>query len=751
MLNKKKLQEQLKNQLLYCGLSKDDYHKVQRDAYAENFSVWKRLNLLIICVFTVVFLLGSQLRFDSRVDYVMLAVICYSTVSSLLFFFVLKPDRLPAQLMIYGSMVLLMIYALYASLAYPAMMAVTFIVMLVLLPMFIVERPVWMMVYLAFCIAINLIFSSGRKEPNAYSLDAINCFAYGLIGMVISAYYSSVRMKQFLLQHGEKEHLEQEKNSAKETGKLNAVLRKTSESLIEVMGDVVESRDPDSGEHINRVKGYTNILANAVMKEMPEYGLDDYTVDIITSAAALHDVGKISVPDAILKKPGKLTDEEFDTMKKHCEAGCRILERMRGKWSEDYLEAGLTICRHHHEKWDGKGYPDGLKGDEIPISAQIVSVADIFDALTTKRVYKDAYSPYKAFSMILDGECGAFSPKLMDCLQKCRDQFFEHYHSPEAFKPSDRPFELVSRANPEESFVLGFHDQDRTLRESVRLHEENSVLESLSEELLYVCYVDMISNEVVRFRADKRVDEIMKDYDIHMRSYERFDRLLNSIIVMEDYDAFRDVTERGSAMAVLQTGGYVVSDFRVRLGDGIHWCRMKISRDKRNPNAAVIGIWVRDEEHAREEEYLKMQQELAAARQEVEVREKLADRLAVIDCISGNYDYVCSLNVHTMEVVVYRAVNWIRDMFQNLEDIVKSPEVRAITLKGIIHPDDFERFNEQSRHENVMAALKEKGFYCVDYRAYKYGKLVKYQTRYKVDKNDPTRIVIGLHCTDRDD
>ena len=166
MFNKRKLQEQLKNQLLYCGLSKDDYHKVQRDAYAENFSVWKRLNLLIICVFTVVFLLGSQLRFDSRADYVMLAVIGYSTVSSLLFFFVLKPDRLPAQLMIYGSMVLLMIYALYASLAYPAMMAVTFIVMLVLLPMFIVERPVWMMVYLAFCIAINLFFSSGRKPPS---------------------------------------------------------------------------------------------------------------------------------------------------------------------------------------------------------------------------------------------------------------------------------------------------------------------------------------------------------------------------------------------------------------------------------------------------------------------------------------------------------------------------------------------------------------------------------------------------------
>lgn len=205
----------------------------------------------------------------------------------------------------------------------------------------------------------------------------------------------------------------------------NLVLNRINDDIIELLGDVTEARDLESGEHIRRVKGLTFILARQIMKDWPEYGLTDEMVEMIASASALHDIGKIVIPDAILLKPGKLTTEEFAIMKTHSEKGCEILERAPRDWSEDYLKVGMDICRYHHEKYDGKGYPCGLKGEDIPISAQIVSVADCFDALTTKRVYKDAYSPEQAYDMILNGECGAFSDKIMKSFKRCRDEYIK--------------------------------------------------------------------------------------------------------------------------------------------------------------------------------------------------------------------------------------------------------------------------------------------------------------------------------------
>ena len=211
----------------------------------------------------------------------------------------------------------------------------------------------------------------------------------------------------------------------------NRELARTNDEIIEMLGDVVELRNEESGMHIQRVKAFTRVLAKMVKEKLPEYGLTDDDVELITSASALHDVGKIMIPDAILLKPGRLTDEEFAIMKSHSEKGCLVLKRAPKSWSARYLNIGLEIVRHHHEKWDGRGYPDGLKGDEIPISAQIVSVADCFDALTTERVYKPAFSVDKAFHMILGGECGAFSEKLMNCFRGCREIFEELAEHPE--------------------------------------------------------------------------------------------------------------------------------------------------------------------------------------------------------------------------------------------------------------------------------------------------------------------------------
>jgi putative two-component system response regulator len=202
-------------------------------------------------------------------------------------------------------------------------------------------------------------------------------------------------------------------------------LRKKNENIIDILGTVVECRDMESGEHIQRVKEYTRILAEEMMKTYPEYGLNKHKIDVIVSASALHDVGKIAIPDNILLKPGKLTKEEFEYMKSHTTRGCEILNNINGAWDQEYGECSYEICRHHHERYNGKGYPDGISGDNIPISAQLVSVADVYDALVNERVYKDAIPPDKAFQMILRGECGVFSPKLLETFRRVRKKFEE--------------------------------------------------------------------------------------------------------------------------------------------------------------------------------------------------------------------------------------------------------------------------------------------------------------------------------------
>ncbi len=202
-------------------------------------------------------------------------------------------------------------------------------------------------------------------------------------------------------------------------------LKESNVKIIDILGIVVEYRNYESGTHIKRVKGFTRILAEQAMKDYPEYGLDKQKIDIIVSASALHDIGKIAIPDNILMKPARLTAEEYEYMKAHTTRGCEILNNIKDVWSEEYGKVSYDICRHHHERYDGKGYPDGLAGEDIPIAAQLVSIADVYDALVSEKVYKEAYSPEKAFHMIVSGECGVFSPKLLECFRRMRGPFEE--------------------------------------------------------------------------------------------------------------------------------------------------------------------------------------------------------------------------------------------------------------------------------------------------------------------------------------
>ena len=256
-------------------------------------------------------------------------------------------------------------------------------------------------------------------EREAYRLGVSD-----IIKKPFDAFIVKQRTKNVIELYYNKRHLEdmvelQTKVLRKQAEELQSI----NDRIIDVMSNVVEFRNLESGNHVKRVKTFTNILAKYVAQEYPEYHLDNNDINMITSAAALHDVGKIVIPDAILLKPGKLTQEEFETMKSHTTRGCEVIDMLADIQRGEYGKVSYEICRHHHERYDGRGYPDGLKGEEIPIAAQIVSVADVYDALVTERCYKAAFTTEEAYRMISNGECGVFSPKLMKCFALAREEF----------------------------------------------------------------------------------------------------------------------------------------------------------------------------------------------------------------------------------------------------------------------------------------------------------------------------------------
>ena len=190
--------------------------------------------------------------------------------------------------------------------------------------------------------------------------------------------------------------------------------------MITILSHIVEFRNGESGMHVMNIGTLTEILLNQISKKDDKYYLPYAERDLIVKASALHDIGKISIPEEVLNKPGKLTDEEFEAMKQHTVIGYQMLSDL-GFQDEPLVKVSREITRWHHERYGGRGYPDGLKGDEIPLSAQIVSLADVYDALTSERVYKPAFSHEKAIQMILNGECGAFNPLLLECLVEAQD------------------------------------------------------------------------------------------------------------------------------------------------------------------------------------------------------------------------------------------------------------------------------------------------------------------------------------------
>ena len=204
---------------------------------------------------------------------------------------------------------------------------------------------------------------------------------------------------------------------------------KNNRMMVGILSQIVEFRNGESGPHVLHIQTLTRLLLECLVQKTGQYGLSWSEQYMISMASALHDIGKIGIDEKILNKPGKLTKEEFDIMKTHTLIGATMLENLKMYQGEILLEVAYQICRWHHERYDGKGYPDGLVGEEIPISAQVVSLADAYDALISDRVYKKAYSHEQAVKMILNGECGAFNPVLLECLTDIQDHLKEVVNS----------------------------------------------------------------------------------------------------------------------------------------------------------------------------------------------------------------------------------------------------------------------------------------------------------------------------------
>ena len=218
---------------------------------------------------------------------------------------------------------------------------------------------------------------------------------------------------------------------------------KQSGLMVDILSHIVEFRNGESGLHVLHIRVLTELLLKHLIQITDQYQFTREEISMVCMASALHDIGKISIPGEILNKPGRLTKEEFETMKTHTTIGAEMLEKLAFHQEEPLVKMAYSICRWHHERYDGRGYPDGLKGDEIPIEAQIVALADVYDALTSERVYKKAFPHEEAIRMICNGECGTFNPLLLKCLNDIAESLLENLNNTNAVKTDEQELQNI--------------------------------------------------------------------------------------------------------------------------------------------------------------------------------------------------------------------------------------------------------------------------------------------------------------------
>lgn len=330
---------------------------------------------------------------------------------------------------------------------------------------------------------------------------------------------------------------------------------KSSNLMINVLSHIVEFRNGESGLHVLHVQLFTQILLKQLVKITDKYNLTESDISLISRASALHDIGKISIPDEILNKPGRFTDEEFAIMKTHSLAGAKMLDELVAYKDEPLVKIAYQICRWHHERYDGRGYPDGLKGEEIPIAAQIVALADVYDALTSERVYKKAFSHEKALDMIFNNECGVFNPLLIECLKQAADTIQKELKEQDTSYDEKKEMENIS-------LEMLRYDELSSSEETLRLLEyeriKNNFYESISDEIFfeYTLYPPMLT--VSPNCCDLfGVTELIND-PIHN---EKFMSVIN-------YDDWKELSQK--LRSATNENPVVEYSCKVNFSDGVH-------------------------------------------------------------------------------------------------------------------------------------------------------------------------------------
>lgn len=391
----------------------------------------------------------------------------------------------------------------------------------------------------------------------------------------------------------------------------SASLRESNAVMIDALSSIIEYRSAESGQHIRRIRMFTKILLKEVAKAYQEYNLDSRTIEIIADASSMHDIGKIAIPDSILNKPGPLTGEEFEVMKTHTTKGCEMLSGLDRMNNKEYIGYAYNICRYHHERWNGKGYPDGLKGDNIPICAQVVAIADCYDALTMDRVYKKALPTEQAFNMILNGECGEFSPRLLECFKNIREDFAS-----------------MSRA-----YADGLAPRPEPDKKELRTSRTADTAGTLEQgQMKYLALLRYLDSTVVEVDLNTGVYHVVympnRDFGL-LRSGSRFEDSVKAFVQGAVYPEDRDIVLGllGNYMEEFFSDGLMKRTRKYRVLNqttGVYcWCYATLLRvDIGNPNQKkVMIIWKRVSEGQQEASlpgYIK----------EVPYRETVISRLA---------------------------------------------------------------------------------------------------------------------------
>ena len=302
--------------------------------------------------------------------------------------------------------------------------------------------------------------------------------------------------------------------------------------MIRILSNVLGSRNSESSEHILHIRTATEMMLRQLVKTTDAYHLTETDIAIITTASSLHDIGKIRIPEEILNKPGRLTDEEFKIMKTHSEIGASMIRDMHFLQNHPLVHTAWEICRWHHERWDGRGYPDGLKGEKIPISAQIVSIADVYDALTSVRCYKNAYDHDTAIQMILEGQCGQFNPLLLECLKEISPQLSKTFRKE---KDDNREYYEAQRISDEILREKALPRKDHSQRvieimqEKIKFFKENSGKISMEYNAISGKLVLTDGESQKEYQRDLPGFDLYGVYDISEEDIQRIKDSLDSV------------------------------------------------------------------------------------------------------------------------------------------------------------------------------------------------------------------------------